>query len=101
MGGNFGRGVRGSILKPTPIIFIYLAFEKTAYSYTVLLINIPFHIGDLDHHMPKSMFFPNSRQKFPNLTKTKVFFVVVFFFWEGGWRRGGSTFISYLFVCLF
>ena len=23
MGGNFGRGVRGSILKPTPIIFIY------------------------------------------------------------------------------
>ena len=30
--GNFGTGVRASISKPTP--FIYLAFEKRTHSYT-------------------------------------------------------------------
>ena len=52
--GNFGTGVRVSILKPTSII--YPAFEKTpaisytwfqwklTYSYTILWIYIPFHI---------------------------------------------------------
>ena len=54
-GDNFGMGVRASILKPTQNI--YLAFEKTALSYTnwfqrkmtysytctALWINIPFY----------------------------------------------------------
>ena len=37
--------------------------------------------------MPKSMlFFPNSRQKIPNLT---IFFLFFFFFFGGGWGGGG------------
>ena len=33
-GGNFGMGVRASILKPVPII--YLALKKTAYKIHIL-----------------------------------------------------------------
>ena len=85
--GNFGTGVRTSILKPTPII--YLAFEKKQpihildftkswlsqvwylivsipdlctltyfYSFTVLWINIPFHAKNMCIYMGVRKFGP-------------------------------------------
>ena len=52
--GNFGTGVRASISKPMPFIylafekkdaFIYLITQKLTYSYTALCFFVPFSAG--------------------------------------------------------
>ena len=42
-GGNFGTGVRASISKPTP--FIYLAFEKTDPFIYLIIRNVDLFVG--------------------------------------------------------
>ena len=41
-GGNFGTGVRSSILKPTPII--YMAFEKYDLFIYLIVQNVDVHV---------------------------------------------------------